>query len=35
MPATPEVDGFYRFPFFEPCEGERCQQGYSAFKVVS
>jgi hypothetical protein len=28
-----EVDGFYRFPSFELCEGERCQQGYSAFNV--
>src|ERR1700693_5652139 len=28
-----EVDGFYRFPSFELCEGERCQQGYSASNV--
>jgi hypothetical protein len=27
------VDGFYRFPSFEPCEGERCQRGYSAFNM--
>jgi hypothetical protein len=27
-----EVDGFYRFPCFEPCKVERCQQGYSAFQ---
>jgi hypothetical protein len=28
-----EVDGFYRFPSFGRCEGERCQRGYSAFKI--
>ena len=28
-----EVDGFYRFPSFGLCEGERCQQGYSVFNV--
>jgi hypothetical protein len=26
------VNGFYRFPCFEPCKVERCQQGYSAFQ---
>src|SRR5215831_4501750 len=30
-----EVDGFYRFPSFEPCEGERCQQGYSAKRLLN
>jgi hypothetical protein len=29
-----EVDSFSRFPSFEPCEGERCQRGYSLGSVV-
>ena len=28
-----EVDGFYRFPSFEACKGERCQRGYSAMST--
>ena len=27
------MDGFYRFPSFEPCKDERCQRGYSAFNM--
>jgi hypothetical protein len=29
-----KVDGFYRFPSFESCKGERCQRDYSAMKAT-
>ena len=29
-----KVGGFYRFPSFEFCKAERCQQDYSAMKAT-
>jgi hypothetical protein len=29
-----KVDGFYRFPSFEFCKAERCQQDYAARKAT-
>ena len=29
-----KVGGFYRFPSFEFCKAERCQQDYSAMKTT-